>query len=685
MADFFVDHGCTLYPSAYMSVPASAASLPQEGDGKASGTGAAPAVASASWNLTGASATSGTMTVMGATLTGLTASGSALATAIAAAINASTAAVTTSTGGLASPYLKALVWAVAAGATLTVHARIASADLNQSANASCIMAVGTGWTSPPATANFSGGVSGPWAHFINTAALTATINASIGAAGTYGAVVATMMGNPGAGDVINVRSGRGGADIVLTFVSGVTVNTRSGGNATAYQVWKIDNGVVWSDGSSNGVFTLNKGTGSYTPQVNVFGYTHLLGAMKTGTSVQSGGVPNFKIRYSGSESAAYSIRFSFQTTYGVRHFVADCLETADDGLGTNTISMVEFGIFNPSTVADGTKPCLLRNCKIGHVVRSAASFFCGSSNFGQAYEASDCLFELGNSVVTYSKALLQAYTGTNAVSIKLIRPKFTGGGGGIHAAFPWIPTTSNAGYQLLIEDPVDMGQMIFSSPAASLCGQIAGASGTYFGTNDACFQAITSNSADRKFLWDTPRKLLEWRSAGFPTSGLSTLPDGTPFSVRFSVAPTAVGTGLVTKYAPQRGIRQANVNTLGDQATLYATVRVLIDTNWGGSAYSPLDDEWWVEGTYVSSVDGSTKTFSTRGTGSAVATDTTAWSALTYNPFAAGSRTYARYKFEVALANVEDATEVVAYVVCAKQPSTMNEWAFIDPLVGLST
>ncbi|EXI92122.1 MAG: hypothetical protein AW12_00865 [Candidatus Accumulibacter sp. BA-94] len=219
MADFYCDHQNTaLYPTAYMSTPASAASLPQDGDGTVNGAGATPAVSSAVWDLTSASASSGTMTVMGATITGLTNSGSGLASAIATAINASTAITTAPNGNCGSVYLKALVWATSSGATLTVYSRIASVALNYANNAACAMAVGTGWTSPPATAQFSGGVSGPFAYMFTVAALAAAVSATVGTtAGSYGAMPATVMGAIAAGDKIHVRTKRGGANVTITL------------------------------------------------------------------------------------------------------------------------------------------------------------------------------------------------------------------------------------------------------------------------------------------------------------------------------------------------------------------------------------------------------------------------------------------------------------------------------------
>ena len=165
MSAWHIDHGCVLYPSAYMSVPASAASLPQEGDGLTNGLGATPTVAVATMDFAGSTAVSGaSFAVHGATLTCVTSGATptqfnagamaTLAANLAAAINAATALPTTSTGGI-SPYLKALVWASASGAVLTVYTRIASSLLNTASNASATLACGTlgSWTSPPASAS----------------------------------------------------------------------------------------------------------------------------------------------------------------------------------------------------------------------------------------------------------------------------------------------------------------------------------------------------------------------------------------------------------------------------------------------------------------------------------------------------------------------------------------------------
>jgi hypothetical protein len=693
MASFYCDHGCTLYPTAYMSVPTNSGSLPQEGDGKASGTGATPAVSVATMDFTSATAAAGaTLAVHGATLTCVTSgattnqfnagSGSTLAANLVTAINAATQAPTVTTGGVSSPYLKALVWASSSGAVLTVYSRIASTDLNQSVNASCTLVTGSpgNWTNPPATANFSGGVSGPWSQAFNTAALAAGINASISAIGTYGAWVATMMGNPTAGDLLHMRTGRSSANITINITADTTVTTRNIGTAISYYEIRFDNGTIWNDGNSSKRFTIDMNTGGVIFTLNVQGYLYWHGQMQSGTDVQSGGTVNCLLTKTASDSSGYRGTIQVASSYGVRHTVLEGVEFKDTGAGPYTGQIWAIG--PPTVVNNPYLPIIVRNSKFA-IVRAAGGFFTTGASSGATFDVVDCLFAFGGAA-QYTAAIIPSAPSV-AFGIRLIRPKFTGGGGGHHILLPAAAGTSAPTYSLIIEDPVDMGQFILSDSSASLCGRISGQVSTAVGqTEHAVGQFLTSTGNDRTFIIDTPRRLLEWRPASFPTTGLSTLDDGTAFSVRFSVPHTGLATGLVTSMCPVKGIRQIATNTLGDSASLVLTEHILIDASYGGSSYTPTDAEWWIEGTYVSSVDASTKIFTTRGTGTNLTSDSQSWSATTYSPFSGASRTYSKWKITATLTNVKNNTDVAIYLVCAKQPSVMNEWCFIDPQFQLA-
>lgn len=693
MANWYCDHGCTLYPTAYMSVPTNSGSFPQEGDGKASGTGTTPAVSVATMDFTGATAAAGaTFGVHGATLTCVASgastvqfnagSGSTLAANLVTAINAATASPTVTTGGVSSPYLKALVWAEASGAVLTVYSRIASSDLNQSVNASCTLVCGaTGnWTSNPAASNFSGGVSGPFSRFFNNVALTAGINASISAIGTYGAMVVTMMGTPATGDVMHVRTGRSSADISVSITANTSVTFRNIGTALSYFEVRFDNGTVWSDGNSNQIFTLLMDVAGQTFTATCQGFLYWHGQMKTGTNVQSGGTVNCKFSKTSSDSSGYTGMFRCASNYGVKHTVFEGIETADTGAGTWTQGGWLFSGIG-STMSNPYQPTKFINCKFG-IVRVAGGPFADQTSFGAHNEAIDCLFAYGGASQFTGALCGGNVSGNGQWYLKLVRPKFTGGGGGHHILLPAAATSGASTDILVIEDPVDMGQFILSDSAASFCGRLSGQTTYAMGGEGLAFgQFLTSNNGKRDFIIDTPRRLIEWRGgAGFPTTGLSTLPDGTAFSVRFSVPHTGLATGLVTPMCTQRGIKQVVTNTLGDSASLTVTQHLLIDSTYGGSSYTPTDAEWWIEGAYVSSTDGSTKVFTTRGTGTNLTSDSQSWSTLTgFGPFGGSPRTYSRWKIQPALTNVKANTEISLYLVCAKQPSTMVEWCIVDP------
>lgn len=674
-----------------MSVPTNAGSFPQEGDGKASGTGATPAVSVATMDFTSATAAAGaSFAVHGATLTCVASgagttqfnagSGSTLAANLASAINAATAVPTVTTGGIASPYLKALVWASASGAGLTVYSRIASVDLNQSVNASCTLICGAtaNWTNPPATANFSGGVSGPWGLFYNRTALTAGVSAAISAAGAYGAFVATLMGLPVAGDVLHVRTGRAGANIVILLSAATTVTGRAIGAATNYYEIRFDNGVVWNDGASNGVFTINNDTSGATMSLTFNGYVHVRGQMQSGATVQNGGVCNFKFTKTATETGSGSGSIYPTSQHGLKHTVLESVEFHDAGFGTATGAMWVFAA-SVSPISNPYQPIRLINCKFV-LPRSVGGLFAPAGSYGVTVDAVDCLFSYGGAV-QYTGALMSSAP-TGVTALRLIRPKFTGGGGGHHILVAAIAALAAPSAVLYIEDPVDMGQFLISDSAASFCGRVMGYTSASVGCEGmAVGQFLTSSNGSRDFIFDTPRRLLEWRGgASFPTTGLSTLPDGTPFSIRFSVPHTGLASGLVTPWAPSRAIKQIATNTLGDRASLTATLHLLIDSTYGGTSYTPTDAEWWVEGTYVSSIDGSTKVFNTRGSGTALSADTQSWSTTTaFGPFGGAPRTYSKWKIQPVLTDVKGGSDISLYLVCGKQPSSMTEWCFIDP------
>lgn len=694
MSAWHIDHGCTLYPTTYMSVPSSAASLPQEGDGLTNGLDVAPAVAMATMDFAATTAMAGAaFGVQGATLvcvaSGATstqfnaAAGMTLATNLAAAINAATVAPTTANGNI-SPYLRAFVWASASGTVLTVYTRIASSLLNTASNASAVLTCGAlaNWTSAPANASFVGGVSGPWSMFFNAAAMTAAVSAAVSSAGTYGGVVATVMGLPASGDVAHVRTGRASANIRVLGIgpTSMALVTRVIGTPDQPFEIRFDNGVIWPGVANNGIFEVAMDSAGGGPSITLGGYTWWHGQMQSGVLATSSSQMNSRLSATFYNTAGWLGTFNIPSTMGVRHSIVEGLEVSDTGGGTATFGgwVIATGIpGSGGPYTDSLRPPRLVNSRI-NVSRSGQASFSTNVIYGLTIDLVDVHMAYGGAV-TYTAALTGAGSVASPINIRMIRPKFSGGAGGHHTLMSLLPGMQ-VPCSLVIEDPVDMGQFLPGDSAASICGRVLGASGTTGGQDLSLLQAI--GNSETQYLLDTPRKLIEWRPAGFPTTSKSTLADGTPYVMRFSTPHTGLTTGIVTPMSPQRGMLQIVENTLGaGNRTL--TQHILIDSMYGGSAYTPTDAVWWIEGTYVAT-DGSTKVFSTRGTGMALTADTQTWSALAFAPFAGASRNYSRWKFTVALTAVKASSVVKCSLMCGTQPLTMSEWCFIDPQFELS-
>ena len=129
MADFYCDVSAVGNEyQAYTDVPTTWA-VPQDGNGEA-GPGHAAAVAIATIDVAGCTGTSASVGVMGVSLTGLNATGAALATAIAAAINASTTAVSATYSALLLPLNKLVYARVNPGLSTQVQIMLRIAGAN---------------------------------------------------------------------------------------------------------------------------------------------------------------------------------------------------------------------------------------------------------------------------------------------------------------------------------------------------------------------------------------------------------------------------------------------------------------------------------------------------------------------------------------------------------------------------
>lgn len=659
MANWYCDHGCTLYPSAYMSVPASAASLPQDGDGKASGTGATPAVASASWDLTSASASSGTMTIMGASVTGLTGSGSTLASAIVTAINASTAAVTAANGNATSVYLKGLVWATSSGATLTVYTRIASADLNYSSNTACQMAIGTGWTGGPSAAQFSGGVSGPWANFINTTSLTAAFNADGTGVGVLGAFSKTPMGNPAAGDVIKLRAGRGASNITVESTASFTATLGRLSNSLVLPItFEVDDGTVWSD-SAGKAFTLQK-DGQYTVNQFYLSAASLAHAVVFKGKQLTSNTYSFRLRgYGVNNASGYAASFNMNC-----RTVVDGFEVVDNSTGS---AYWAFSMSSPSSSQfPMTMPGALMRNGTFKSSRAISPWTQGITSYNRYDRFEHVHFDFTGLVSAHNNAFV-SYAANGYHKFELKACKWTLPSGANKLGF----STSGA-FSGYFED-CDFGNLI--AMGGYLCGT------TENSLRWEIYVSATKNP--RALLVETPGKLCEWRNSSYPTRN-AVFPGNTPMVQRMSVSPVA---GAISKWMPVDSIRMSKNNELPD-GTRTLTLNFLVDANFATVyGHTPRTDEIFLRVSYVDTSGNVVMTESRPElgvTGSALTSGTGAeWSTLAADINGA-PHSFSAYKASVTLTNLAQNSEVATWLCVGAPSSSVSDCIFIDPDFSLA-
>lgn len=695
MTDFFCDHqNTTLYPTAYMSVPVSAASLPQDGDGTANGLGATPAVSSASWDCSSSSASGANITVMGAVVSGITgAAGSALATALATAINASTSPVTTANGNISSVYLKALVWASASGSVLTVYSRIASAALNYANNSSCAMAAGSGWTTPPATAQFSGGVGGPFAYLFNVVALTAAVSASVGTTvGGYGAMPATVMGPVADGDTIHIRSKRSGSNISIPLpTSTLTVTTRSNGTFEAPLTFVADYGNKWSGDAGQLTITMD---GSLT--VNRTFTTPSVALLKqiwTGTRIDDDNCSWKWVITGVIQTSSYSLTIG--TIYNVASSV-DLLGMEFGGLtqayvggpansqnnvNANYSYLFLAGTRGASLPKDGPgalfKDLVLRSqCRVSPFQTPTSA-----TTFDFALE--DCKFDFTGVTQSSTAAIINS-TGVTASRARLTAKNCKWVGltsamnlSGFHG---FSSSSSNCALFSLIDCITTNISFCGGAATGGLLGISENTSLSNMDINRSI--SVLSTLGTRNFVYETARKSVAWIDSAAPRTTSSTLPDGTNFSLRYAVTSEA---GNVTKYRPVIFPRLGKHNSLasGDRTV---TLRFLADDNLlaqlTGGPRAPKNDELWVEVSYVHT-DGTLRKITSHpgilGVASLIDEGLVEdWNAVSYD-FNGVSHEYTPFQIELSLPAVKTLTELSLTIFQGVQSNSVTNVLFVDP------
>lgn len=680
MTTFYCDHGnSTLYAGGeYMATPTGGQiGQPQEGDGYASGTGTAPAVATCSVVFAAASGRSaGNLSILGVTVTPAYSDvADTQANNLATAVNASTGVVTfpSKGGNITNVYLKGVVWArgPAGGApagTCQIYSRIATDAFNGQA-----ISVAS-WNGGPAPTNNdwnSAGVSGPWRYFVNTAAL-ALVNASIGdAAMEYGAILATTMGSPGAGDVIKVRSKRAGADITVSPPStSWTATVRAGGTAANRLMLEIDDGSIWT--GDDGVFTLSFGTGTILENLNFPSASswHWKGKARQNDS--------YSLRFFGG---ARSANFYYPSiNLGNVPHVLEGFEV--DHADASTGGLLRLG---PATNNTGVSASAL--VKSGTVrVRTATGGLLGlwtAAFYRVRWQMEDVKFFYTNQTGANGSFLLFSYSGIapnlnhSGIHIEMRRCSGVGLLSGTNtpwaAAWNMIRTDGGAGGLAVEMEDCDF-------PNANWEGMTKTNQAEKFAVGN--FISLINTTADRSYILERPEGYREWRPGlGFPTLPDAVLPDGTPWSIRCCPLPAATDFNSVT---PFESPPLSKLNTLADGART-ATLQFCVDDDiriGAGGTLTSADFGVRVTWTDAAGVLQSAATLA-HGTGTPLAAGSTQWS--TGNPPTYGAiGTFTAYQIAVPMASVKQNTNVTMQLLCTRSGATRSEFWFVSPEFSLA-
>lgn len=238
--------------------------LPMDGNGKA-GPGHAAAVAIAEIKVNALPADTNTLVIAGAVITAKTTVAAknqfAIGASIAACVtnivsllntfgtgnNQCDAAVNVGSSALqlALPYFQFARVKPGTTDTVQIATRIAGSTLNQATNSNVAISQ-SGWATPPTFTQFAGGADGPFAYFMADATVFGKT------AGLYGMFMQKAGGpdEPGANDIIKVRTKRSGTNLTSNFSSNVDLAAY---NFTQHN-FLYDDGTAWTGDS--GVFTL---------------------------------------------------------------------------------------------------------------------------------------------------------------------------------------------------------------------------------------------------------------------------------------------------------------------------------------------------------------------------------------------------------------------------------------------
>lgn len=619
--------------------------VPQDGNGKAaSAASAAVPLAEVTF---AAVPTSGTISVYGVsiTLTGVlsAASTDAAATALASSINATTTATAAGVSALLLPINRVVYARVKPGggannSVVQIMCRFAGSDLNYAGGANTSARVVNTFNNSAMTSpvDFAGGVDGPWAYLINTTTVFGKSSGQTGTGGPgYGLFFAASPTpfDPGASDVVHVRTKRSGSSPTITWNS----------TGTASAAWKqrnylFDNGTVWSgdngkltvvfknsNGSSTGsIFTLAaSGTLSFASRSN--------GNFEMQAGVTASGSGSFVLVACGAAA-----KFSFKRCRYV--------ETSDN---IRSINLVTDGGSSLSSLFVDLSDSF---AQLRTSVTNKAIVSAGGSSTSPRLVLNGLTVELVSASANIGKFI--NFTGTShAGSIEWIGGEVRDSLGVYKCTMPF---DINAGCSL---DSIIDGVVGITDPSVGM---------TASATVNARFRWNSPEGPNKGFRTETPRYTVDWKGDGtFPYAGAAADLRGSNWSHRFTWTAIPSAWAPITVLKLSRFYRSAAATkTITVELYLPTATTVYLDELELTVSYLDSTDVWRTE-----SVGGSRgQQFSSTRT--ALSSSSATWTAN-------GVASYGAKKIELTTAySIKQNSEIVARLaLCTSRGSSLTGYA----------
>jgi hypothetical protein len=462
--------------------------------------------------------------------------------------------------------------------------------------------------------------------------------ASAGAAGAWNSLIAALIGTPGygslvAGDRVYVRTKNTGGTGNLSQNVTSTITGATTGTTLSPLNFVFDDGVIWAGDS--GVFSL---------------------------ILNTSGILNFN-RFANLLAKNYNLRIDATAyTYGSRVVIA---------MNGSVYREVQLDTYKTTSQCGGQvalggskEKTIIDNCKF---------------NFGSAYSNTYPLFSLNQFEHVVFLGGTVDLLGAS-ISVDWVTLFAAGGYGSRVDVYGLNVINTHQNHRLVSFQAAATGitQLNFYDCSFGIMSTTAFYASEVTVGNSAVDWALVNiaGNTDKPFdfVRDSPTGYQQWKEGdSYPTLNAQ-LPDGSNTNWSIKVF--------------QRWARLQRSFTCLDICKLYTaaaatrtlTFEMLINADhWNGpgagTEITPLDSEWWVEGTYINNADGLPICFTTKGTGNNLTTSTASWSSTSY-----GSQSYTKFKIVHTTANsIKPNTKIRARIMSNKFPGDTAAFYFIDP------